>query len=124
VKTRIAPALCTTLLLSAFFVAGCAGAPSQDAASPAPDTTAPESTAVTTPPAAPPAMADSCNADAAKGVVGQKASEDIVEQARVASGAKTTRVIRPNQAVTMDYRGDRLNVNLAADDVIASVTCG
>ncbi|MEM8978396.1 MAG: I78 family peptidase inhibitor [Pseudomonadota bacterium] len=34
------------------------------------------------------------------------------------------RVIRPNQAVTKDYREDRLNIHLNADDVIVRLSCG
>ena len=47
-----------------------------------------------------------------------------VEKARLASGSKTVRVIRPGMAVTMDYRIDRLNVDLNDKDVVTRVHCG
>jgi len=34
------------------------------------------------------------------------------------------RVIRPGDAVTLDYRPDRLNVRLDDDDVISEIGCG
>ena len=34
------------------------------------------------------------------------------------------RVIKPGQAVTMDYRGDRLNVEVDAHNAIVRITCG
>lgn len=40
------------------------------------------------------------------------------------SGAAVLRVIRPGQPVTKDYRTDRLNVELDADDTILRLTCG
>ena len=40
------------------------------------------------------------------------------------SGARTVRVIRPGDAVTMDYRQDRLNIELDADGKIVRFNCG
>lgn len=34
------------------------------------------------------------------------------------------RVIRPGQAVTMDYLPSRLNINLDSNDIIRRLTCG
>jgi hypothetical protein len=34
------------------------------------------------------------------------------------------RVVRPGEAVTLDYRPDRLNVRRDDDDVIAEIACG
>jgi len=74
------------------------------------------------PPPPPPAEGGACNADAAQSFVGKPAS--AAEQARVASGARAMRLIRPGQAVTMDYRPDRLNVELDASDSIVKLSCG
>ncbi|UHQ20522.1 Elastase inhibitor AFLEI Flags: Precursor [Lysobacter sp. KIS68-7] len=71
-----------------------------------------------------PEPAATCNADAAHDAVGKKATDEVVEKARVAAGAATTRVVRPNQPVTMDYRGDRLNVQTDAKDKIVGTSCG
>jgi hypothetical protein len=120
VKTRIAPALCMTLVVSALAFAGCAAAPSQDSSSPAPDTTAPAATATTTPPA----LSESCNADAAQQFMGKKVSDEVVEQARIAAGAKTARALRPDMMVTMEYNGDRLNLATDDKDTVVRINCG
>ena len=65
-----------------------------------------------------------CNVDPAKAFKGQKATDNLAEQARAAAGAASVRVIRPNQPVTMDYRGDRLNVITDDADMITEVNCG
>lgn len=67
---------------------------------------------------------DSCKADAAQGFVGRNASEAVVKEAVRASGAKTARVIPHDGMVTMDYRGDRLNIQLDAQGKIVGITCG
>jgi hypothetical protein len=40
------------------------------------------------------------------------------------SGARTARVIRPGDMVTMDFRGDRLNVHLTGDGRVERFACG
>jgi hypothetical protein len=65
-----------------------------------------------------------CQADAGQRFVGQAASEDVVEQARVATGAGSVRVLKPGMAATMDFRDDRLNLHLDEHDVIVQVACG
>jgi hypothetical protein len=67
---------------------------------------------------------DSCKADAAQGFVGRNANEAVVKDAVRASGAKTARVIPHNGMVTMDYRGDRLNIQLDEQGKIVAITCG
>lgn len=71
-----------------------------------------------------PAQQMQCNADAAKAAIGQHPSDAVVEQARISAGANTTRVLRPNQPATMDFRGDRLNVRLDDAGVVKSLDCG
>jgi len=71
-----------------------------------------------------PALADSCNAEPAQRYLGKAADEATVKAAQAATGAKTVRVIPHEGMVTMDYRGDRLNVQLDADGKIAAITCG
>lgn len=71
----------------------------------------------------PPRLAQ-CQADPGQRFVGQAASEDIVEQARGATGANSVRVLKPGEAATMDFRDDRLNLHLDEHGVIATVTCG
>jgi hypothetical protein len=56
--------------------------------------------------------------------VGQPASDDLLERARAAAGAKSARFLRPNQPVTLEYLGSRLNLGLDARDIVRSVACG
>jgi hypothetical protein len=66
----------------------------------------------------------SCSAEAAQGYVGQKAERSVVESAIKASGAKSVRVIEPDMMVTMNLRGDRLNIRVDAAGKITTITCG
>lgn len=66
----------------------------------------------------------SCNADAVQSFVGRKADAATVKAAVAASGAKTARVIGPDMMVTMDYRGDRLNLSVDDAGKILAVSCG
>jgi Peptidase inhibitor I78 family len=65
-----------------------------------------------------------CRAEAAQRFVGQQSDRATVQAAVAASGAKTVRVIKPDMMVTMDYRGDRLNIRVDASDKIIEVSCG
>ena len=76
-------------------------------------------------PAAPAEAAAACHADAAQAFIGKQADEATVAQARQAAGANgDVRVIKPGQPVTMDYRGDRLNVEVDEHGAITRITCG
>lgn len=72
----------------------------------------------------PPDERDRCDAEAAAAAVGKTASEDVVEQARTDAGAKTARVLRPGQIVTMEYLAGRLNVHVDDANVVTELTCG
>ncbi|TAK09484.1 MAG: hypothetical protein EPO38_09440, partial [Rhizorhabdus sp.] len=48
----------------------------------------------------------------------------IAEEARAAARARAVRVIRPNQAVTMDFRPDRLNIETDDGGIVLSLRCG
>lgn len=65
----------------------------------------------------------SCDAEPAKRFVGQKADEATVKAAVAASGAKTARVIEPDMMVTMDYRGDRVNIRVDDAGKIIAIDC-
>lgn len=66
----------------------------------------------------------SCSAEQVQRFVGRTADEDTVQAAISASGAKTARVIKPDMMVTMDYRGDRLNIRVDAAGKIIEIACG
>ena len=78
----------------------------------------------TMPPPGPPPLAESCNAEAASWAMGHAVSDDIVERIRIETGSQSVRVIRPGQPVTMDYRGDRVNIKLNERDAIVGISCG
>jgi len=65
-----------------------------------------------------------CNAEPAQSYVGKPASEVNLQAAFKASGAKGLRSIKPGQAVTMDYREDRVNVYQDASGNIERISCG
>ncbi|MEZ0471851.1 I78 family peptidase inhibitor [Luteimonas salinilitoris] len=94
-------------------------------------TGAPDDTAAETPPAAaepapgaPEAADQACNADAVQSLVGQQADDSLVEQARTDAGAEIARVLKPGQAVTMEYRADRLNIDVDESGTITALRCG
>lgn len=71
-----------------------------------------------------PGMVDSCDAGAVQSLIGQEATEAVVEQARIDAGAETARTLRPGEVVTMEYREGRLNVDVDDDGTITSLRCG
>lgn len=66
----------------------------------------------------------SCDAKAAQEYVGQVLDEALGERIKTATAARGVRVIRPGMAVTMDYRADRLNIEIDDDNRIVKVHCG
>jgi len=56
--------------------------------------------------------------------VGQPYTDALGEDARQASGANSLRRIEPGQAVTLDFREDRLNIELDANGTVTRVRCG
>jgi len=65
-----------------------------------------------------------CDASRAQDFVGRAADEDTQRAAMAASGAALVRVIRPGVMVSMEYRGDRLNLRVDGQGKITVVTCG
>ena len=61
---------------------------------------------------------DTCNASAYSHLIGQ----DVTALERVMLLGQV-RIIRPGQAVTMDFRPDRINFNVGADERITSIHC-
>ncbi|TLX22652.1 I78 family peptidase inhibitor [Thermomonas fusca] len=83
--------------------------------------------ACASPPATPPPAADmpmTCSADAAQRYVGLPATAANIEAVRKASGANLVRALKPDQMVTLEYRGDRVNVLQDANGTIERVSCG
>ena len=70
------------------------------------------------------ASGGTCNAEPAQSHVGKPASDANLQAAFKASGAKAMRSIKPGQAVTMDYREDRVNIYQDASGNIERISCG
>jgi hypothetical protein len=73
----------------------------------------------TPPPPVVPAPVDSCGAGARDYLIGQP-----IDEIHLASLGEYVRVIRPGDMVTMDFRADRLNIELDEEDVILRLRCG
>ena len=71
-----------------------------------------------------PSASAGCDALRAEFAIGQSASADLLERSRAAAGARSARFLRPNQIITLEYLGTRLNLNLDEKDVVRSATCG
>ncbi|ATY31414.1 I78 family peptidase inhibitor [Sphingomonas psychrotolerans] len=73
---------------------------------------------------APPAATGKCVADGLGSLTGKSRSEAVTKQALRLSGAKNIRWIAPGMAVTMDYREDRLNLEVDEHGKIVRAHCG
>ncbi|MTH65854.1 hypothetical protein GL284_16400 [Paracoccus sp. DK608] len=69
-------------------------------------------------PPADPAADDSCGAAQLQGLVGQ--SKNVLSSMTLPKGS---RVIGPNDAVTMDFRPDRMNIEIGTNDRISRIGC-
>ena len=80
------------------------------------------------PPMNPPPAASgddgSCNHEPARRYIGETATPDIVEEARIASHSQFVRTLKPGQVVTMEHNGDRLNIDVDDANIITNVRCG
>lgn len=65
-----------------------------------------------------------CEAGKAQGLVGQAASAELGARALELTGARTIRWIRPGDIVTMEYRTDRLNIELDSRNRVTAIRCG
>lgn len=65
-----------------------------------------------------------CNADDLTNLVGRDGTNALGAEALRRSGARALRWIRPGDAVTMDFREDRLNLHLDAAGRVERLACG
>lgn len=65
-----------------------------------------------------------CTSTAVEHLQGQVATAELLEQARQQAGASTARVLTPSSVVTLEYNGQRLNLNVDDQRVITRVSCG
>jgi hypothetical protein len=73
---------------------------------------------------APDPATGACNASGLGNLVGREGTAELSAEAQRRSGARQLRVIRPGDAVTMDFREDRLNIRLDAAGRVESFDCG
>ena len=138
-RHALAAAFAAVLTLSAAGCARDAGNTATDAAAPdappAADAVAPPAGGTETPSddaamalpatdAAQPDAAGNCNAEAVQSLVGQEATDAVLEQAKRDSGSNLVRALRPGEAATMDFRPDRLDIALDDNSIIQSLRCG
>jgi hypothetical protein len=76
------------------------------------------------PPRAEPTLPGECDAGQVQDIVGQTYTDTMGRAALTRTGLRTLRLIRPGMAVTMDYRTDRLNIEVNEDGVVTTVRCG
>ena len=79
----------------------------------------PDQGVATTPP-----PVGTCDASQVEGLVGQAYTEALAEQARQDAGAAKVRVLKPNQPVTMEFLGERLNIEVDDKNLVSGVRCG
>lgn len=65
-----------------------------------------------------------CDADPVAWAIGNAASPEVVERAQWESHSRDVRVIEPGQAVTMDFRIERLNLYVNDRGAITRISCG
>ncbi|WP_368562911.1 I78 family peptidase inhibitor [Pseudoxanthomonas sp. UTMC 1351] len=101
------PLFAAVLSITALSLSACASSPAaQDSASAAPN------------------ASGVCQADKVQWAVGQEGNQANMGRVWRESGAGLIRPIGPNQAVTRDYREDRVNVELDDKNLITKVSCG
>jgi len=74
-------------------------------------------------PAAAPPAADACGASKVSRFIGMQKSDEVLAKIKSASGAQTLRVVGPNDAMTMDFREDRLTVTTDENGRIKTLRC-
>lgn len=65
-----------------------------------------------------------CEDKPGKWAIGEIADEALVAKVKADTGSERARVIRPGMMVTMDYREDRVNLEVDADNRVLTVRCG
>ena len=65
-----------------------------------------------------------CNPEKLESFSGKTADEATIKKLVADSGARNARVVKPGMAVTMDFREDRVTVQVDAQNRIERASCG
>jgi hypothetical protein len=65
-----------------------------------------------------------CNAAPAQFAVGRTIDTALESDARARAGARTSRVLKPGQVVTMEFNAERLNLSVDEAGRVTRVNCG
>lgn len=65
-----------------------------------------------------------CDTEAVQSLIGEQGSETVYARAMQESGAQSHRALGPDDMATMDFRPDRLNIDLDASGKITGFRCG
>ncbi|MGM3216790.1 I78 family peptidase inhibitor [Pseudomonas sp. PhalM4] len=65
-----------------------------------------------------------CEASGADFAIGKQGNAELLEQARKASGSQMARILKPHDVVTLEYRSERLNLNVDEQGKVTRVNCG
>jgi len=66
----------------------------------------------------------SCDATQVQSLVGQPHSDAVAEQAKQDASAAQVRVLRPGDMTTMEFSGERLNIEVDGKGTITGLRCG
>ena len=75
-------------------------------------------------PSMPPAPSPTCREAAARFAIGRRYSPRLAEQGRRRAGARALRMIEPGRVYTMEFRSDRLNLEIDRRGRISAARCG
>ncbi|WP_411833467.1 I78 family peptidase inhibitor [Pseudoxanthomonas mexicana] len=78
----------------------------------------------TEPPLEAPPVLGSCDDSQAQWAIGKTLTEAEVVQVRTDAKAEATRILKPGQAVTMEYNANRINIEQDEQGVVTAVRCG
>ncbi len=65
-----------------------------------------------------------CRMAGAQFAVGRSADAALLAEAAQRAGAKTVRVLRPNQVMTMEFSAQRLNLEVDSGNRVVAARCG
>ncbi|QDH68782.1 I78 family peptidase inhibitor [Marilutibacter alkalisoli] len=80
-------------------------------------------TACTTTPL-PPQTIGQCNAEPASWAIGRAPDQNLIDDVLRDTGSRDVRVLEPGMAATMDYRADRVNIDVNDRGAITGIRCG